>query len=73
VSDSHAPFLTRCAWCLRIRVDERWLGELQAFRELRTSEWPAPPLFTHGICPDCLAPYLAELETRGAEPAPHAA
>jgi hypothetical protein len=47
--------LTMCAWCQRIRVGERWLSSDAAIRELRTFEWPEPPLFTHGICEHCFA------------------
>ena len=45
--------LTTCAWCERVRVGERWLSADAAIRELRTFEWPEPPLFTHGMCEHC--------------------
>lgn len=47
--------LTACAWCQRVRVEEQWVGAEAAIRKLRTYEWPAPPLFTHGVCEDCLS------------------
>jgi hypothetical protein len=37
--------LTRCAWCERYRLDDRWV----------TLEGPPAGKVTHGICPDCLA------------------
>jgi hypothetical protein len=40
---------TRCAWCSRYRVGERWL--------LARKRDPPPDAVdvSHGICPDCLA------------------
>ena len=49
-----------CAWCERVNVRGRWVETVSAIRELRTFDWPEPPLFTHGICPECLAPLLAD-------------
>jgi hypothetical protein len=51
--------LTACAWCERIRVGEIWVSPEDAIRELRTFEWPEPPLFTHGACEHCLGFLIA--------------
>jgi hypothetical protein len=39
---------TRCAWCGRYRIDDRWLvvERVPVFAERRAS---------HGICDDCIA------------------
>jgi hypothetical protein len=47
-------FLTACASCRRIKVDERWVKAEVAIRRLRTYDWPEPPLFTQGLCDHCL-------------------
>jgi hypothetical protein len=55
--DAMAPearLLTACAWCQRVKVNERWVTAEDAIRELRTYDWPEAPLFTHGICEHCL-------------------
>lgn len=44
--DDTEAFITRCAWCTRCHVGERW----QALEAL-----PAGRSITHGICPDCFA------------------
>jgi hypothetical protein len=46
--------LTACAWCQRVKVEDRWVSADAAIRELRTYEWLEPPLFTHGVCEQCL-------------------
>lgn len=46
--------LTACAWCRRIKVDERGVNAEVAIRTLRTYDWPEPPLFTRGMCEHCL-------------------
>jgi hypothetical protein len=51
--------LTACAWCQRVRVGEIWTSPEDAIRELRTFEWPEPPLFTHGACEHCLGFLIA--------------
>jgi hypothetical protein len=49
-----ARMLTACAWCERIRLDDRWVDPQRAIAQLRTYEWKRPPQFTHGICERCL-------------------
>lgn len=47
------PVLVACAWCERVRLDG-WVSASAAVRRLRTYEWKEPPVFSHGICDDCL-------------------
>jgi len=53
-TDRAEMWLTMCAWCERVSLDDRWVEPAVAVRKLRTFEWPSPPSFTHGICPTCL-------------------
>jgi len=48
-SASDGGLTTRCAWCGRYRIDERWLvvERVPAFAERRG--------VSHGICDDCIA------------------
>lgn len=43
-----AGLVSRCAWCGRYRVGERWVD---AGRGSALPQWSRA---THGICPDCL-------------------
>jgi NMD protein affecting ribosome stability and mRNA decay len=52
--------LRACAWCNSIHLEDRWVLETEAIRQLRTFENSAPPRFTHGVCPAC----FAQLEER---------
>jgi hypothetical protein len=54
--------LTACAWCGSIKIGARWVWQNAAIRELRTFEWPEPPVFTYVVCDRCAA-VLAEDET----------
>jgi hypothetical protein len=50
--------LTRCAWCERIRIGDRWLAAEELVRGGIT---PAVrERLTHGICPTCLGAFLPE-------------
>lgn len=40
---------TRCAWCGRYRVDDRWVKLGQAPPFIRKAD------LSHGICPECTA------------------
>jgi hypothetical protein len=44
--------IVRCAWCRRYEVGEIWLGEKTVHSFLRNDP---VQVFTHGICPDCIA------------------
>jgi hypothetical protein len=53
-----------CAWCARIRDDERegrW-EKLEVYVSQRSEA-----RFTHGICPDCAEDLLAQVPPRGAD------
>ena len=53
-TDRAEMWLTMCAWCERVSLDDRWVEPAVAVCKLRTFERPSPPSFTHGICPTCL-------------------
>jgi hypothetical protein len=42
-----------CAWCKRVRIEERWLQGGEAVRALRRFDDAKPPSFTHTICSSC--------------------
>ena len=44
--------VTRCAWCERYEVGNRWLPEKKIKTFLRGGDWMSDA--THGICPDCV-------------------
>lgn len=44
--------IVRCAWCRRYEVGEMWLAEKTVHSFLRSDP---SQVFTHGICPDCIA------------------
>jgi hypothetical protein len=44
-----AVWLTACAWCTRIRVDDSWLEASAALAAIGETELS----LTHGICPSC--------------------
>ena len=46
-----------CAWCKRIRDDEGYWEQVEAYIRDRTDA-----TFTHGICPDCLEKEIATKE-----------
>jgi hypothetical protein len=46
-----------CAWCKKIRNDDGYWQELEAYLKPRTKAD-----FTHGICPDCARTMLPPLE-----------
>jgi hypothetical protein len=52
-----------CAWCKKIRNDDGYWQELEAYVELRTRA-----AFTHGICPDCARDLDAGFEQHASQP-----
>jgi hypothetical protein len=42
-----------CGWCLRVRVDDRWLEVEEAVLALRLFENSVLPLLNHTICQTC--------------------
>jgi hypothetical protein len=55
-------FVAVCAWCKRVRIEERWLQGGEAVRALRRFDDAKPPSFTHTICSSCfeLQPRVTE-------------
>lgn len=51
-----------CGWCNRLDVNGEWLEIEEAVTRLRLMERATPPAVTHGMCEDCLARMLAELD-----------
>ena len=51
--------LVACAWCSRVRLDT-WVEPEVAIDQLRTYTWPTPPVFSHGVCDECLARLLQQ-------------
>ena len=49
-----------CAWCKKVRNDEGYWEELEAYLEPRTKA-----AFSHGICPECAARLKAETQQQG--------
>jgi hypothetical protein len=49
-----------CAWCKKIRNDEGYWQELEAYLEPRTKA-----SFSHGICPDCADSLQREAQEEG--------
>ena len=52
MNDNPPRWLTACAWCRRIRLDDRWVGEIEAVQKLERFE--GAPRLTHTICERCL-------------------
>ena len=48
-----------CAWCKKVRNDEGYWQELEAYLQPRTKA-----AFSHGICPECAARLRTENEQR---------
>lgn len=51
-----------CGWCNRLDVDGRWMEIEDAVPRLRLMEQSAAPMLTHGMCEDCVARMMTELE-----------
>jgi phosphoserine phosphatase RsbU/P len=51
--------LPMCAYCKKIRVDDRYWEKLETYLSDRSDAQ-----FSHGICPDCYPDVLKELEDR---------
>lgn len=51
-----------CGWCNKLEVDGEWLEIEDAVARLGLMERVTPPMVTHGMCEDCLARMLAELD-----------
>jgi GAF domain-containing protein len=49
-----------CSWCKRIRDDEGYWKQVEAYLSAHTDAD-----FTHGICPDCLAKVKPQIRVRG--------
>ena len=50
-----------CASCKKIRDDQRYWNQLEAYVQSRTEAQ-----FSHGICPDCAVALYPEYLTKGA-------
>jgi phosphoserine phosphatase RsbU/P len=53
-----------CSYCKRIRSDQDYWEQVESYITVHTDA-----MFSHGICPSCLAKVMEELETPGAPPA----
>lgn len=63
------PPVLACGWCKRLRAPGgRWLEVEEAAEELGLLRAPAPPLLSHGICPDCDRDVREKAGLAGAEP-----
>jgi hypothetical protein len=51
-TETEQVLIARCAWCRRYEVGEMWLAEETVHTFLRNDP---SQVFTHGICPDCIA------------------
>lgn len=65
-SDEPERLQRACGWCNRLEVDGEWMEVEDAMQRLRLLEHAAPPTVTHGMCEDCLARMLAELDATDA-------
>jgi response regulator RpfG family c-di-GMP phosphodiesterase len=50
-------FIPICASCKKIRDDEGYWNQIEAYISKRTDA-----VFTHGLCPDCVEQYRAEIK-----------
>ena len=50
-------FIPICAWCKRIRDDEGYWDQLEAYISKHTDA-----VFSHGLCPECAEKYRAEIK-----------
>lgn len=51
-----------CGWCNRLDVDGAWMEIEDALPRLRLMERLATQMLTHGMCEDCVARMMTELE-----------
>jgi hypothetical protein len=54
------PLVTRCAWCERYEIENRWSTRRPSTLSRKLGTW-ASTMASHGICPDC----TADLKQRG--------
>ena len=52
-------FIPICAWCKKIRDDEGYWNQLEAYISAHTDA-----VFSHGLCPECAEKYMAEIRDR---------
>jgi hypothetical protein len=57
-----------CGWCLRVRVEDRWLEMEEAVLALRLFENPVLPLLNHTICQTCYEAMSHTLGRPGSDP-----
>lgn len=59
--------ITMCSWCKRVKspVTLAWLEPEEAVSQLQLFHYTAPPMISHGICPDCEKKVEAEVESLG--------
>lgn len=57
-NDAH---ISMCAWCRKVKLAE-WVEVDAAVLENDWFSQPVLPSISHGICPDCMAKFSAELE-----------
>lgn len=64
--DRSSEFLQICGWCKRINLDGEWVETEEAVKRLDLFGAEKLPRLTHGICPDCHAIAMREIErTKG--------
>jgi hypothetical protein len=65
-ADRSDELLQICGWCKRINLDGGWVEAEEAVKRLDLFGAERLPGLTHGICPDCHATAMREIErTRG--------
>jgi hypothetical protein len=63
--------VTICGWCRKIRVPEKgWVEVEQAIADLDLFGVAGPPSLTHGMCPDCEAGLIREVQALPADDGP---
>jgi hypothetical protein len=55
-SSDETSWLTACAWCDRVRLADRWVGDVAVIRALGPVAGETRSV-THSICPDCFASF----------------
>lgn len=51
-----------CGWCNRLDVNGTWMEIEEALPRLQLLERPSAPTLTHGMCEDCVARMMTDLE-----------
>ncbi|MGK7295866.1 MAG: hypothetical protein ACNS61_08585 [Candidatus Wenzhouxiangella sp. M2_3B_020] len=62
--DGYDGMLRICSVCHRIEEDSEWKTAAETLVEGRLFERPKIPRLSHGLCPDCYARSIAEIEKR---------